>query len=480
MPNFVLPDFSPAWPEIFLLSMACAILVIDLFLSERSRIVTFLLAEAALIGAMYLTVSDIAFERQFTFDGLFVRDAMGDLLKMVIYALVGVAFLYSRDYLQARNLFKGEYFVLGLFGVLGMMIMVSANSFLSLYLGLELLSLTLYSMVAMNRDSGVSSEAAMKYFVLGAIASGMLLYGISILYGVTGTLDLTAVSAKLAEPDTQELGAIFGLVFIVIGIAFKLGAVPFHMWVPDIYHGAPTSVTLYIGTAPKIAAFAMAVRLLADGMQSLHADWQQMLMVLAILSLAVGNIVAIAQTNIKRMLAYSTISHVGFILLGVLAGDRDGYAAAMFYTITYAIMALGAFGMVILMSRAGFEADKLEDYKGLNERSPWFAAMMLILMFSMAGVPPTVGFFAKLWVIEAVVHANQTWIAITAVVFSVIGAYYYLRIVKLMYMDKPEHTQPLAGSFDTRIVVSANSLLVLALGLMPGALMAVCAGAFGG
>lgn len=461
-------------PEIFLLGMTCIILVLDLFLSDKNRAVSYLLAQLTLLGAALITFYQPVHMDTVAFGGTFVRDRMGDVLKIFIYAVTAGVFLYSREYLRARELFKGEYYVLGLFGVFGMMIMVSAHSFLTVYLGLELLALSQYALVAFNRDSEVSTESAMKYFVLGALASGMLLYGMSMIYGATGSLDLGTVFNYIAQHDTMNMVLKFGLVFIVVGIAFKLGAVPFHMWLPDVYHGAPTSVTLYIGAAPKIAAFAMMMRLLVDGLQGLHADWQQMLMILAVLSLAIGNIVAIAQTNLKRMLAYSTISHVGFLLLGFLSGTANGYSAAMFYVLTYAFMAMGTFGMIILLSRSGFEADTLEDFKGLNERSPWYAFMMLIFMFSMAGVPPTVGFFAKLWVLEAIVKIDLVWLAAVAVFFSIIGAYYYIRIVKIMYFDKPAENIPICCDLDMRVAISTNGLLVLGLGLFPGALMAVC------
>lgn len=382
--------------------------------------------------------------------------------------------VYSRGYLLERDLFKGEFYVLALFAVLGMMIMVSAHNFITIYLGLELLSLCLYAMVALNRDSKVSTEAAMKYFILGALASGLLLYGMSILYGMTGSLDIAIVGERLIAADHNNIVLTFGLVFVVIGLAFKLGAVPFHMWIPDVYHGAPTPVTLFIGTAPKIAAFAMVMRLLVEAMQGLHVHWQEMLIILAILSLAIGNIIAIAQANIKRMLAYSTISHVGFILLGVMAGTTFGYSAAMYYVIAYAIMGLGGFGMIILLSRKGFEADKIEDFKGLNDRSPWFAFMMMILMFSMAGVPPTLGFYAKLAVLEAVVNVGMVWLAVVAVVFSIIGAFYYLRVIKVMYFDKPEDTNPIMAGNDMKFAISLNSLAVLGLGIFPAGLMALC------
>lgn len=475
--NFEMPNFALALPEIFVLCMACVVLLADLFLGERNRVVTYLMSQATLVGAAILTVGLHTGDTQMTFGGGFISDTMGDVLKVFIYLVTAVVFLYSREYLRVRQLFTGEYFVLGLFGVLGMMVMVSAHSFLTIYLGLELLSLSLYAMVALQRDSIGATEAAMKYFVLGSLASGMLLYGMSMFYGVTGSLDITEVGAYLAQSHDKNIVLAFGVVFVVVGLAFKLGAVPFHMWVPDVYHGAPTSVTLYIGTAPKIAAFAMVMRLLVDGLGDLHMQWQGMLIMLAIASMAAGNIIAIAQSNIKRMLAYSTIAHVGFLLLGILAGTENGYSSSMFYILVYALMGLGGFGMVILLSRAGFEADRLEDFKGLNQRSPWFAFIMLILMISMAGIPVSVGFWAKLAVLQALIRADMTWLAVVAVLFSVIGAYYYLRIVKLMYFDKPEDTSPIKPAFDMRVAMSANGLAVFALGIYPSALTALCVAA---
>lgn len=477
--SFVMPDFMLAAPEIFVLGMACLILVIDVFLAERNRAVSYYLSQVTLLGAALLTYNQLGGETRLSFGDSFVSDPLSVLLKLFIYVVMLGVFLYSRDYLRDRKLFKGEYYVLGLFAMLGMMVMVSAHSLLTVYLGLELLSLSLYALVAFDRDSARASEAAMKYFVLGALASGMLLYGMSMLYGVSGSLDIATIGDYIRQHSGTDFVLVLGLVFVSVGVAFKLGAVPFHMWLPDVYHGASAPVTLFIGSAPKIAAFAMVMRLLAEALGSLHTEWRDMLIVLVLLSLAVGNIVAIAQTNIKRMLAYSTISHVGFLLLGVLAGTADGYAAATFYVVTYALMALGAFGMIILLSRAGFEAELLEDFKGLNERSPWFAFVMLILMFSMAGVPPTVGFYAKFAVLSAVVDIDMTWLAAVAVVFSIIGAYYYLRIIKLMYFDKPVDETPLTAAFDMRVLLSVNGLAVLALGVFPGALLTWCANALG-
>jgi NADH-quinone oxidoreductase subunit N len=478
MMNFEIPNFMLAMPEIFVLGMACFILILDLFLSERSRVVTYLLTQATLVGAFLLSLSLYGGGKELTFSDSFVLDPMASVLKMVVYFAVFMVFLYSRTYLRERGMFRGEFFVLGLFGVLGMMVMISAHSLLTIYMGLELLSLSMYAMVAMQRDSKVAAEAAMKYFILGAMASAMLLYGMSMIYGVTGTLDLAGVSQAVAGKGSQLI-LIFGLVFLMVGVAFKLGAVPFHMWVPDVYHGAPTAVTLYISTAPKLAAFAMMMRLLVDGLGALEAQWHDILLLLSVLSLVIGNVVAIAQTNIKRMLAYSGISHIGFLLLGVLSGSQEGYAAGMFYAIVYVLMGLGGFGMVILMSRAGFEADQLDDYKGLNERSPWFALMMMFLMFSMAGVPPFIGFWAKLAVLQAVVDANMVWLAAVAVIFSVIGAFYYLRVIKLMYFDKPLEQTPFSPSLDVAAIFSANAIAVLLLGLFPSSLMAICRQAMG-
>ena len=466
-------EFFLILPEIFVLSMASLILVLDLFLSDQERNISYWLSQVTLLCAAVLTLTVNSDATELLFFGTFIADPMSAVLKVSIYVVTALAFLYSRHYLAQRGLFKGEFYVLGLFGMLGMMVLVSAHSLLTVYLGLELLSLSLYAMVAFNRDNASCSEAAMKYFVLGALASGMLLYGMSILYGLTGTLDIGLIANTL-DQEADNIALVFSVTFIVVGLAFKLGAVPFHMWVPDVYQGAPTPVTLFIGSAPKIAAFAMVMRLLVESVGSLQPEWQGMLVVLAVLSLAIGNVVAIAQTNLKRMLAYSTISHVGFLLLGILAGTSEGYAASMFYIITYALMAAGAFGMIILLSRAGFEADEIDDFKGLNQRNSWFAFMMLILMFSMAGVPPTVGFYAKLSVLRAVIDVDMVWLAAVAVFFSVIGAFYYIRLIKVMYFDKAEDQQPLAHHFDLRFALSANGLAVLALGLFPGALMAVC------
>jgi NADH-quinone oxidoreductase subunit N len=468
-------DLAPAGAEVFLLAATCAVLLVDLALGERQRWVTYLLAVVSLAGAAVLTSKFGAGERTVTLFGQYVSDPMGTVLKLFNYAVAAVALLYSREYLEKRGLFKGEYFVLALFAVLGINVMISAGSLLTMYLGIEILSLSLYAMVAFDRDNGVAAESAMKYFVLGAIASGTLLYGISIVYGVTGTFRLDALAQGLMGTGSSNIGLLFGLAFIVVGVAFKFGAVPFHMWVPDVYHGAPTAVTLFVGSVPKIASFALTMRVLAEGLGSMSDAWQDMLLVLSVLSMGLGNVIAIAQTSIKRMLAYSTISHVGFILLGFVAGTAEGYEAAMFYTLTYVIMATGSFGMILLLSRRGFEADQLDDFKGLNSRSPWFAFVMLVLMFGTTGVPPMVGFWAKVQVISAVLNVGMTWLAVVAVFFSVIGAFYYLRVIKLMYFDAAEDRAVLEAGAGFRLVLSANALLVLALGLMPGWLLQLCA-----
>jgi len=453
-------------------------LLVDVFLSDRQRIVTYVLSMLTLAGAAWFTAHFSASERTYSLGGFFVSDPMGDVLKLFAYGATAVSFLYSRDYLIRRGLFKGEYFILALFALLGIMVMISAGSLLTIYLGVELLSLSVYALVAFNRDSGVAAEAAMKYFVLGAIASGMLLYGMSMIYGLTGSLQLDEIAATVRQNPSQ-LGLVFGLVFVIAGVAFKFGAVPFHMWVPDVYQGAPTSVTLFVGSAPEIASFVLTIRLLAEGLGGMVEDWRTMLIVLAVLSMGLGNVLAIAQTNLKRMLAYSTISHVGFILLGVLAGTPRGYQSAMYYTLAYVIMALGSFGMILLLSRKGFESEELDDFRGLNKKSPWFAAVMMMVMFSLAGVPPFIGFWAKLAVIGAVLDIGNTWLAGIAVFFSVIGAYYYLRVVKLMYFDEPTDLTPIEASGAVRTVLSANGLAVLLLGVFPSALLNICMRVFG-
>jgi len=471
-------NLAVAMPEIFLLTMACLILVIDAFLAKQH--LSYQLTQGTLIGTALLILATSPTGRVLAMDGLFVNDQMATALKFFIVLIGFFAFIYSRDYLRDRNFLKGEYFVLGLFAILGMMVMISAHNLLMIYLGLELMSLSLYAMIAMHRESHQASEAAMKYFFLGALASGMLLYGMSMLYGVTGTLDLATLSQAITEvPKDKNIFLVFGLVFIVVGVAFKLGAVPFHMWIPDVYQGSPTAVTMFIASAPKIAAFAMMMRLLVDGMENLHTDWQDMLILLAILSMATGNIIAIAQKNIKRMLAYSTIAHVGYLLLGIIAGTTKGYAASMFYVLVYSLMTLGSFGMIVLLSRTGLEAENIDDFKGLNDRSPWYAFLMLILMLSMAGVPPMVGFWAKWSVLTELVNSGMIWLAVVAVLFAIIGAFYYLRVIWVMYFQEAEDSTPITARIDMRVALSANALLILVLGLMPQTLVAVCLEAFG-
>jgi len=477
MNGFITP-LTPALPEIFLLTMTCLTLVIDVYVPDRYRHFSFQMTQGILVATSILCVVLYPENPVYTFSNTFVSDGMSSVLKASIALISCFAFFYAKIYLETRDQLRGEYFILGLFAVLGMMVLVSAASLLTVYLGLELLSLCLYAMVALHRDSISASEAAMKYFVLGALASGMLLYGISLVYGITGSLEISAISGYLMQSADHNLIATLGLVFIIVGIAFKLGAVPFHMWVPDVYQGAPAPVALFIGSAPKMAAFGMLIRLLVDGLHELQAQWTDILILLAVLSIATGNLIAIAQSSIKRMLGYSTVAHVGFLFLGVIAGNASGYGAAMFYILTYALMAAGGFGMIIYLSHKGLDADHLDEFKGLGERNVWFAFLMLILMFSMAGVPPFVGFWAKWSVLREVVAADHAWLAAVAVFFSIIGLYYYLRVVRLMFFDKPENKIPVSAEIGMKIAVSTNALLVLGLGIFPGALLAVCIAAF--
>lgn len=487
-------DLIAAYPELWLLVMAPVVLVADLFLRDRHRDATYWLSLVVLLGCGFWTAVTghlTEWQRTAAFNRMFVADTIGHVLKLFSYLAVAVSLVYSRAYLVDRGLYRGEYFALALFSTLGMMVMISANHFVSLYLGLELMSLSLYALVALNRDSAASTEAAMKYFVLGALASGLLLYGMSMIYGATGTLYITDVARAIGANQPDRVILLFGLVFAVSGMAFKLGVVPFHMWIPDVYHGAPVAVTLIIGSASKLAAFAMVVRMLINGTlgfdaadrisdlsQMLAFNWQYMLVILAVLSMAIGNLAAIAQSNIKRMLAYSTISHMGFVLLGLLSGvvgnvlsAGNAYSAALFYVVVYALMSLGAFGMILLLSRSGFEAERLEDFKGLNARSPWFAFVMMLVMFSLAGIPPTVGFYAKVVVLQPVLEAGHVWLAVAAVLFSLIGAFYYIRVVKLMYFDEPQDSRPIEGRADMRVLLSLNGVAMLALGVLPQPLM---------
>jgi NADH-quinone oxidoreductase subunit N len=413
------------------------------------------------------------------FSDTFVRDPMADTLKLFAYVVLTLVYTYAKFYLRNFQLFRADFYTLTLFALLGVMLLISANSLITVYLGLELTSLSSYALVAFNRDSRSGSESAMKYFVLGSMASGMLLYGMSMIYGATGSLDLQQVAQSVQAVGRDDTMLVFGLVFLVVGLAFKLGVVPFHMWIPDVYHGAPVAVTLFISSVPKLAAFAMAIRLLETGLGALQSDWAQMLAVLSVLSIVLGNLAAIAQSNIKRMLAYSTISHMGFVLMGLLPGTPDGYGAGMYYVIVYSLMSAAAFGMVILLSARGVEAEKLDDFKGLNQRNSWYAAVMAMVMFSMAGVPVFVGFFAKWLVIKAALDAGLIWLAIMAVVFSVVGAFYYIRVVKLMYFDEPVTGAAIEAPVDFRAAISLNGIMMLGLGIFSGSLIAICMSSFG-
>lgn len=485
-------NLIPLYAEVFLLVAASAILLIDMFLSEGKRSVTYILSLLTLAVCFGLTLLDFnAGTTVYTFSNMFISDPMSNLLKLFSYGAVALTLIYSRTYATDRAMLSGnlggEFYVLALFALLGQMVMISGNNFLTIYLGLELMSLSLYALVALRRDHAKATEAAMKYFILGALASGFLLYGISMLYGATGSLDLTKVAEAAASGTVNRTILVFGIVFLVAGLAFKLGVVPFHMWVPDVYQGAPTAVTLLLGGAPKLAAFAICIRLLVEGLMPMAKDWQQMLLILAVMSLAIGNITAIAQTNLKRMLAYSTIAQMGFVLLGLMSGSvgndihgaANAYSSAMFYTITYVMTTLGSFGVIMLLARAGFEAEELADFKGLSKRSPWFATVMSVLMFSLAGIPPMLGFAAKFSVLQAVLGTGQVWLTVLAVMFSLVGAFYYLRVVKMMWFDEPAEYTPLMVSNDMRWVLSLNGVAVVALGIFPGTLLSACLTAMG-
>ncbi len=479
--NFVIPDFYPAAAELFVVAMSFVVLMTGTFL-QKSRSLSYYLTQLTLLGAAFVTVYTMDGQVTLTFSDMYVDDLMGDFLKLMVYLSVAVVLLYSRSYIGDRKMESTEYYMLVIYATLGMMVMIAANHFLTLYLGLELLSLSLYALVATQRDSARATEAAMKYFVLGALASGLLLYGMSMLYGATGSLELSRIAQAIYHQGGDKTVLMFGLVFIVAGLAFKLGVVPFHMWVPDVYQGAPTSVTLLIASAPKLAAFGMAMRLLVNGLFELADQWQSMLMFLAVLSIALGNIAAIAQPNLKRMLGYSGISHMGFMLLalvsGVVDGDRhfalNAYSSAMFYVFSYVLMTLAAFGVLLVLSRAGFDCETLDDLKGLNKRSSWFAGMMGIVMFSMAGIPFFIGFYAKFSVLLAVVASGYKWLAVFAVVMSLIGAFYYLRVVKVMFFDEPQDSAPIATPATMRVALSLNALAIAALGLLPGWIMWIC------
>jgi len=477
-------DLATILPELFLLGATCAILLIDLFIKPSQRDITHWLSIAALaITGLLVWHNKLPDGAALSaFNGMFVLDGMATILKIFILVVTIAVCLYGRVYLRDRKLHVGEFYLLILFATLGMMLLVSAGSMITVYLGLELLTLSQYALVALNRDSARSAEAGMKYFVLGALASGLLLYGMSMIYGATGTLDLQKIHVVVGDMAHSEHRTMlaFGLVFLIAGIAFKFGAAPFHMWIPDVYEGAPTAMVVFVGSAPKLAAFGMAYRLLEGGMAGMQVHWSMMIAVLSALSLAIGNVFAIAQTNLKRMLGYSTISHIGFLLLGFVNGTPSGFAAALFYAISYALMATVAFGVIMMLARVGFEAEEIDDFKGLNQRNPWYAGVMAIAMFSLAGVPPLFGFFAKLMVLKAVIDAGQMWLAIVAIVFAIIGLYYYLRIVKVMYFDEPVDDTPLALPNDLafRWALSINGLALLVLGVLWGLLLDWCTRAF--
>ena len=467
--NFNVAELLFALPELFLLFAISLILLFDLFVSQRLKQFTYYLTQLALLITGFLAFNLIG-ENATIFSGTFVLDSLGSTFKVFILGFAIIALVYTRHYLKAHELLRNEYFILAMMSILGMMVMVSGHSLLTLYLGLEIMSLSLYALIATARDRASAIEAALKYFVLGAIASGLLLYGMSMIYGISGSLDISQISS-FASASTlgsqQTLILNFGLVFLVIGIAFKLGAVPFHMWVPDVYQGSPTSVTMFLSTVPKIAAIALLIRLLIDGLGELQHYWADLFMILAVLSIAIGSLVALTQTNIKRMLAYSTISHIGFILLGFVTGVVDGYGAAVFYVLAYILMSLAAFGSIIVLNRKGFEADQISDFQGLSKHSPWFALIMLVVMLSMAGVPPFIGFYSKLFILQQVVAEGYVILAITAVIFAVISAYYYLQIIKTMYFDDVDKEILVSAPLDMKVVLSINGILILVVGLMP-------------
>ncbi len=483
-----LADLAAMLPELFLLCAICVLLLLDLFIPQSRRALTHFLSIASIFVTMILVLRPHELVgvagTEAAFNGMFIRDGLADMLKIFILLTTAIVFVYAKPYLMPRKLFQGEYYSLVLFGLLGMMLMVSAGHMMMVYLGIELLALSSYALVALNRDSGISSEAAMKYFILGTLASGLLLFGISLIYGASGSLDLSSIHSRFPGngsfyPPTgfeSYQMMLVGIVFVVIGLAFKFGAVPFHMWVPDVYQGAPTAVTLFIGSAPKIAAIGVTFRLLAEALSGMQPLWQVLFVALAVLSIAIGNIVAIAQTNIKRMLAYSTISHVGFLLLGVVYGTTQGFAASIFYAITYALTATASFGMIIFLSRAGFEAEQIDDFRGLNKRNPWFAMIMLFIMASSAGVPIWVGFVAKFAVLKAAIDAGQLGLAIVAGAFAVIGAFYYLRVIKVMYFDEPLNDGVINLPDDPlfRFTLSVNGLALLLMGVFSGPLMTWC------
>ncbi len=477
--NNLIPNFTVITPEIIILVMSCVVLLVDLFTKGKIKTLTYFLSQTALIFAFAATFKNLAIAKVITFHGAFVHDGLASILKLAIFFVVFLCFWYAHQIFKTEQKEQGEFYILSLLSVLGMMVMISGHDLLIIYLGLEVLSLPLYAMVAMKKDQRDASEAALKYFITGSIASAILLFGMSMIFGATATLDISSIARVISvTPSGVNLIFAFGLVFVVMGVAFKLAAVPFHMWIPDVYQGTPNAMLLFLSSAPKIAAFGMLIRLLVEAMPNLFHQWQEILIILSILSIAVGNLTAIMQTNIKRMLAYSAIAHSGYLLLGLLSGTSEGYSASMFYIIAYSLMSLGAFAVIGLMSRTEHEIKNLDDFKGLNSRNPWLAFMMLILMFSMAGIPPTAGFFAKVGVIQALVNSHLTWLAVYAVVFAVIGAFYYLRIINFMYFKSADKTEKVFLTRNELTAITINSFAVLGLGIFPSLLISLCKNIF--
>ena len=476
---FETPDLNLLTTEIFMLIMACVVLVADLFVKDKEHTLTYYLTLVTMAAGFYLTAQNgLVVTPEIAYAGTYIQDSMSILLKLAIFIIAFMVTIYSRSYINERAILRGEYYMLVVFATLGALILVSAHSLLTIYLGLELMTLSTYAMVASHRDSSEASEAAMKYFVMGAVASAFMLFGMSLVYGGAATLEIGQIADAMVDSPSLLFG--MGLVFMLSGIAFKLGAVPFHMWITDVYQGAPTSVTAYIGSIPKVAAFGMVMRILVEALPGLEDNWMLMLIMLSVLSMALGNITAIVQSNIKRLLAYSAIAHIGYFLLGMIAGTADGYSASMFYILVYALTTIAGFGVIIFMSRAGYECDTLDDFKGLWQRSPWYALMMLMTIMSMAGVPPFVGFWPKLEVIMALINADKglVWLAILAMVFSIIGAFVYLRIAKVMFFDKPESEEAITSDLSMRVTLSLNGISMLVLGLFPAVILNYCIAVF--
>jgi NADH-quinone oxidoreductase subunit N len=477
--NFQFSTIAPAFPEIFLLMAACFIMLTDVFLGKRFPLLTYLLTQFALVVTAILIFNQYHNDKVILFNGVYIRDDLAVVMKFFICAFSFMSFVYARSYVTKAGISSGEYYILGLFSVLGMLVIVSAYSLITLFLGLELFSLPIYAMIALRRESTICTEAALKYFIMGSLASGILLYGMSMLYGAAKSLSIDTIATQIIQTSVEhELILVFGLVFVVVGLAFKLGTAPFHMWVPDVYEGAPTPVVIFLGTASKIAALSLVFRLLTEGLPLLGGHWQQMLIVIAILSMALGNLAAIVQTNIKRMLAYSSIAHMGYMMLGLATVTPQGYGAALFYMITYALMTVAAFGLVVIMNNSGYETNSIDDLRGLNSRNPWLGLMMLFTMFSLAGVPPIVGFMAKVAIIEALIGVHLVWLASLALLFAIIGAYYYIRVVKVMYFESPVDATPISYGRDTQILLTFNGCVLLILGIIPGYLFTLCQGVF--